>query len=167
MSLSVTAQGLPALIRKIKHVNRTIAKARRQPAHFVDGHILTNAVSVTKSRFPYPGKPSYPLRWRSAAQRQAVMAKLRAENNLPYRRTNRLKKSWDAEKDVQSITIYNDAKDPTTGEFYADYVIGEDQQPFHADTGHVQASDRHWEVVIDDIANGMVGAIIQEMAIDI
>lgn len=39
--------------------------------------------------------PRYPLRWKSERQRRAVMAKLRRNNNLPYRRTGRMIREWE------------------------------------------------------------------------
>lgn len=41
-----------------------------------------------------PGKPTYPLTWRSPKQRRYVMAKLRREGNLPYQRTHGLARGW-------------------------------------------------------------------------
>lgn len=41
-----------------------------------------------------PPSPDYPLVWKSEKQRRYVMAKLRRENNLPYKRTGRLVEGW-------------------------------------------------------------------------
>lgn len=91
-----------------------------------------------------PGKPNYPLRWASAKQRRYVMAKLRAENNIPYQRTHEFVKAWDAkfkfDADGGAFEVEN--KSPI-----ARYVVGEDQQPFHSDTGWLNA-----EEVINDYA---------------
>lgn len=77
----------------------------------------------------YPPKPSYPLRWKSAKQRRYVMAKLRRENNLPYQRTGELGRSY-------GVSLYpNGEISLTTISPYYQYVQGEDQQPFHIDTG--------------------------------
>ncbi len=53
----------------------------------VDGPIMTrlNDTLLTQLRTA-PGPPRYPLKWRSEKQRRFVMAKLRRENNLPYKR---------------------------------------------------------------------------------
>ena len=83
-----------------------------------------------------PASPKYPLRWNSERQRKYVMAKLRRERNLPYRRTGRVLQ-WRLEA-VRSdpmnnggtldIELRNDVP-------YAKYVYGDRQQLFHSDTG--------------------------------
>lgn len=81
-----------------------------------------------------PGRPSYPLRWASAKQRRYVMAKLRREGKLPYPRTHELVKAWDAKfefsEDGGAFAVENTSDK-------ARWVVGEDQQPYHADTGWV------------------------------
>lgn len=72
-----------------------------------------------------PGKPTYPLVWRSPKQRRYVMAKLRREGNLPYQRTHGLARGWKVKAvyapanywAVQEITVTNDAP-------YAGFVVG-------------------------------------------
>lgn len=85
-----------------------------------------------------PGRPHYPLRWKSEKQRRFVMAKLRAEGNLPYQRTGRLEASWyvefEPDADGGLFVVGNEAS-------YARYVVGDDAQPFHLDTGWVQGAD--------------------------
>ena len=41
------------------------------------------------------GDVTYPLDWQSDKQRRYVMAKLRRENNLPYRRTGEHTRAWE------------------------------------------------------------------------
>jgi hypothetical protein len=80
-----------------------------------------------------PGRPRYPLAWASEKQRRYVMAKLRRQNNLPYRRTGALVKSWEAAGEANdnagTVTTRNPAG--MAGYVYAPY----NQQPFHAVTG--------------------------------
>lgn len=79
-----------------------------------------------------PGPPRYPLRWKSAKQRRFVMAKLRREGNLPYQRTDDYINSFDvvgietAEGGILRMVNTHPA---------ARYIGGDDQQPFHIDTG--------------------------------
>jgi len=84
-----------------------------------------------------PGPPKYPLRWKSNRQRRAVMAKLRSEGNLPYQRTHRLVRGWRADyldtSDGGLMRVYNEAP-------YAEFVQGDNAQPFHLDSGWVQAA---------------------------
>lgn len=79
-----------------------------------------------------PGPPKYPLRWASAKQRRFVMAKLRRENNLPYTRTHALVRGYRVVLDVKDdggvFLVENESA-------VARYVVGDDQQPFHIDTG--------------------------------
>lgn len=54
-------------------------------------------VRLRRTLVPRPNNQSdYPLTWRSERQRRYVMAKLRRENNLPYRRTGRMVGGWSA-----------------------------------------------------------------------
>jgi hypothetical protein len=58
-----------------------------------------------------PGlRPSYPIRWDSDKQRRFVLAMLRENDNLPYRRTDELPKGWTIEKaGVNGYKLYNPA----------------------------------------------------------
>jgi hypothetical protein len=107
-----------------------------------------------------PGKPKYPIRWTSERQRRFVMAKLRRENNLPYRRTGALVNAWDVSVNVQQVSrveawraevliflaklgvgslpttppasVIIEVSNPSDVE---QYVTGVNQQGFHQDTG--------------------------------
>lgn len=89
-----------------------------------------------------PGKPRYPIRWTSERQRKFVMAKLRRENNIPYKRTHAYSSAW----------MYQRRRTPSGGLFYVQntaltdtgepleqYIQGDRQQGFHADTGWIRA----------------------------
>lgn len=54
----------------------------------VENYVVRNLVNVS---IP---KPTYPLTWKSPKQRRYVMAKLRKEGNLPYRRTGAFQRGW-------------------------------------------------------------------------
>jgi hypothetical protein len=85
-----------------------------------------------------PGSPRYPLRWKSARQRRYVMAKLRREGNLPYQRTGKLLQSYDVELvDDGSGAILSVVNTSPVARF----VVGDDAQPFHLDTGWIQMAD--------------------------
>jgi hypothetical protein len=73
-----------------------------------------------------PPRPDYPIRWTSERQRRFVLAKLRRENNLPYKRRG-IQRLW-----VITITerdgIYTvSARNPANS---AIYVYGHRQQRF-------------------------------------
>lgn len=85
-----------------------------------------------------PDRPQYPIRWKSDKQRRFVMAKLREEGNLPYQRTHALSKGWKAaaEQDGEGGIMTVSNKSPI-----AQYVQGDDAQPFHLDTGWSQVGN--------------------------
>lgn len=96
-----------------------------------------------------PGPPKYPLRWKSERQRRFVMAKLRRENNLPYRRTGRLAAGWR----VLSNTVGNISEIAITNNVdYMPFVQGDWAQPFHLDTGWPQFAPifTEWEPRLQD-----------------
>lgn len=75
-----------------------------------------------------PGRPHYPLRWKSERQRRAFFATNGFGGGIPYARTGKLEAGWDARftfsGDGGSFVVENDTP-------YARYVVGYDQQPFH------------------------------------
>ena len=85
-----------------------------------------------------PPSAKHPIRWKSDKQRRFVMAKLREEGNLPYQRNHDLRDAWDAkfhfDADGGAFLIENTSP-------IATFVIGDDQQPFHNDTGWLYAPD--------------------------
>lgn len=91
-----------------------------------------------------PPAAKHPIEWASDKQRKFVMAKLRRENNLPYRRTGKLAKMWVVELRGNVIVIENLSA-------IGKYVYGslaQDrsaalrfQQPFHKNTGWQAATD--------------------------
>lgn len=128
--------------RKIGEIAQKVARSRSAQAMLVD--LKTE-----------PGKPTYPLRWKSERQRRFVMAKLRRENNLPYRRTHDLSRAWRIvalipELGVAEIILVNDTP-------YAQFVQGQYQQPYHIDTGwqNVQTINTRY-------ASAITGEYLQE-----
>ncbi len=71
---------LQALAQKAPEL---LIPATAQVAQYVQQQIISDLRAE-------PGPPRYPIRWKSERQRRYVMAKLRRENNLPYRRTHAL-----------------------------------------------------------------------------
>lgn len=101
-----------------------------------------------------PGKPNYPLRWKSERQRKAYFATNGFGHGIPYRRTGKLAKSWDVTFELTGsggeINIVND--DPK-----ARFVQGDDQQPFHIDTGWRAAAPIAVDA-IDEIQDALIEA---------
>lgn len=104
-----------------------------------------------------PGTPKYPLRWASDKQRKFVMAKLRRDNNLPYRRTGKLAAGWQVSIERNGDTFAMVVSNPAS---VAKYVYGSlaqnrnaalrFQQPFHQDTGWQAATDTvsYWQQAV-------------------
>lgn len=113
----------------LQSMTRRLPEKTRRFAKELTADLEQNILAILSQE---PGPPHYPLRWASARQRRYVMAKLRRENNLPYRRTHRLAASWKVESVLGEgnglIEASNDA-------LAAPYVYGPYQQPFHYDTG--------------------------------
>lgn len=78
------------------------------------------------------------LRWKSEKQRRAYFATDGFGNGIPYRRTGQLLESYDVRIDPAgnggSLLITN--SDPS-----APFVVGDDAQPYHLDTGWTQVAD--------------------------
>lgn len=85
-----------------------------------------------------PGRPKYPIRWASEKQRRFVMALLRRQGNLPYKRTGRFVRAWKVElvgKGFDGELI------ATNDSGIEQFITGVRQQPFHKDTGWYQSED--------------------------
>lgn len=68
---------------------------------------LRETAGRVRSRMAETGKPvTYPIDWDSPKQRRFVMAKLRRENNLPYRRTGRYEASWKVKHKPFGATVF-------------------------------------------------------------
>lgn len=99
-----------------------------------------------------PGSPNYPLRWKSEKQRRAFFATNGFGRGIGAPRTHALSRGWRVDIDDSqflNLDVYN-------VENYATYVIGDDQQPFHIDTGWLYAPrilaaerERFEDVLID------------------
>lgn len=84
-----------------------------------------------------PGAPQYPIRWKTERQRRAFFATNGFGRGIPTQRTGELQQGWDYTIDKFSdggtFRIINDVP-------YMRFVEGDDTQPFHLDTGWVQAA---------------------------
>lgn len=85
-----------------------------------------------------PGRPKYPIRWKSERQRRAYFATRGFGHGIPYVRTHKLSQGWrvvldDITASTGVFRIENSA--PETR-----YVQGDDAQPYHLDTGWVQSA---------------------------
>lgn len=93
----------------------------------------------------YPGPVAYPIQWKTRAQQIAVIAKLRAEGNLPYQRTNELRDAWTVEAQSGDAAFPAQISISNSDEKYR-WVEGFNQQPFHQNTGWLVGADVMREV---------------------
>lgn len=156
LAISVSVKGDAQFNRRSANLKRyalIVANAPNtillKPEHF------EAAIKIAQDKYSYPPKPTYPLRWKSRRQQIAVMIKLREEGNLPYRRTNKLAEKWRYVLRRDFALITNEAKDPRTGVYYAPFVIGGFQQPFHADTGWKERSASIEKAIVKPIVEGI------------
>lgn len=92
-----------------------------------------NKYLVEKMRaYPPKATPGTPFIWASDRQRKAVMAKLREQGGPPYQRTQELRNGWKTVGSGYQQIIANETP-------YADYVMGQYQQPGHQARG--------WQVI--------------------
>ena len=84
-----------------------------------------------------PPKPTYPLRWQSPKQRAAFFATNGFGKGIPYQRTGKMNAGWDLETienmNALALLIIN-------SELYTRFVVGDDAQRMHMDTGWRQAA---------------------------
>jgi hypothetical protein len=89
-----------------------------------------------------PGAAKKPIQWTSDKQRRYVMAKLREEDNLPYKRTHQLSEGWESSYVLEGNGIVIIVRNPAPS---AKFVYGSlaknpaqalrFQQQFHRNTG--------------------------------
>lgn len=85
-----------------------------------------------------PGRPRYPIRWKSERQRRAFFATNGFGRDIPTQRTHQLANGW--EVSVQSLAN-GGAIEARNDTVYLRWVEGKDQQPFHSDTEWLLADD--------------------------
>lgn len=131
----------PAIV--LRAVNRTVNR---------------NADDLSRYLRRYPGAPRYPLVWTSERQRRYVLAKLRRENNLPYRRTGRLAAGYKVivvytPATITMIEVRHDSPVPHV------YVKGLKQQKMHTYTGWDRDSETiefYSELMADEVETDLI-----------
>lgn len=112
-----------------------------------------------------PPPPDYPLRWASEKQRRAFFATDGFGRGIGAERTHALSQGWRVDVEGNNffaLHVYNK-------EDYATFVVGDDKQPFHIDTGWLDAApimsdamDAYEDVIIDTyftIADPTIGIL--------
>ena len=86
--MSVKATGAEVVRQGLQDLNAEIPRIGRKGIYDKMRGVLT--------RLRQPGAPSTsPVNWDSEKQRRFVLAKLSAEDNLPYRRTGHIPRAWE------------------------------------------------------------------------
>ena len=114
---------------------------------------------VDERLVPYPGPVRYPIEWKSEKQRRYVMGFVLERDSdgeiIPYQRTYGLQRKWDVRLEGGAIVIVNTSE-------IGRYVFGEDQQPFHANTGWPYAPDIVYDILVDAPVPDLISAMIAE-----
>lgn len=118
--------------RALRQLEEAYAKAPRAVASALQRTVMPNFVRKALEASNYPGPVVYPIEWKSERQRRAFFATNGFGKGIPYKRTGTLKASWFS--DVKQL---DDAVEAEVGNSadYARFVIWENQQPFHRNTG--------------------------------
>lgn len=75
-------------------------------------------------------KPTYPIEWDSEKQKKFVLAKLRKEHNLPYRRTGKTQRGWTLTSLEDGYRLANE--EPAAFFVYGDMFKRKSQSRIHA-----------------------------------
>lgn len=101
----------------LKFLQEKLKTASKRINFYVSRSLVQNSRKRILRRLRKAPSPNtqadYPLKWRSERQRKFVMAKLRRENNLPYRRTGAMVAAWDVRGSSgggnPSLEVFNDS----------------------------------------------------------
>jgi hypothetical protein len=119
--------------------------ARRELRPFVSQRVDQTLRREPPTPFEQAGGPLPYIRWTSRRQYRRVMAKLRAEGNIPYQRSHEYATGWHVTGDytngLTSITVWHDPYPGDDGEDVVQFVGGDRQQGFHQDTGWPNANE--------------------------
>jgi hypothetical protein len=130
VTITVDADILDALGEQVRRAPALVKGAVRRQVN-KERQRLRAELKVT------PGPPKYPLRWKSEKQRRAFFATNGFGKGIPYQRTGKMVDAWD----LQTVNLPDGLEISAVNETaYARFVIGDDAQPFHLDTGWRQAA---------------------------
>lgn len=85
---------LKGVREKTEQVARVLPNLQAHIEVAVARRVEARTISVLRTPPAPNSEADYPLRWKSQKQRRYVIAKLRREGNLPYRRTGALTEAW-------------------------------------------------------------------------
>ena len=121
VQLSVKVRGAELVRQGLEDIAREAPRIGRKRIY----DMMRNVLKLLRT----PGKkPSYPINWDSDRQRRYVLAMLRAQDNLPYRRTDALPRGWEIVSTDKGYRLENPA--PAAVYVYGNYE-GERQSRIH------------------------------------
>lgn len=128
---------------------------------FIEGSILGDVQRKVDAVNVYPGPVVYPIEWTSEKQRRyyfGFVAEYDANGDIiPYERAGTFFDDVAVELDPLSLDLKITNPNPV-----ARYVIGDDQQKFHANTGWENPSEQYLVILIeaqDDIIDAWIEII--------
>ena len=119
------------IIRNLGEINEGVDGIFRR---VVDPHLkkhMRSFMNTQSDMKKYPGPVVYPIEWESEKQRRAFFATDGFGGGIPSRRTGEFFRDYD----VRVNRALAEAAIVNTSE-YADPLVGESQQRFHANTGY-------------------------------
>ena len=133
LSINPNNRVLQQLVEQMERTPKLLKKELKKTLN------KTSNVVKQEMKKEVPQGAKHPIEWTSEKQRRFVMAKLKEEGNLPYRRTNEIVNGWRFR--VNAKGGINIGVEFTNISPKARFVIGGDQQKFHANTGWIHAND--------------------------
>ncbi len=116
--------------QKLARMPQLLQKAYRGEVQ----RVATKALAELRAQ---PGRPKYPIRWKTERQRRAYFATDGFGGGIPSRRSGAVSRGWQwgftSDGNTGTVEIFNDVP-------YTRFVQGDDAQPFHLDTGWPQAA---------------------------
>lgn len=146
-------------LRNLQQVHEIVPDAVEKYTHREVRPFVSQRIDKTLRRDPGPVR--YPIQWTSDKQRRYVMAKLRKEGNLPYKRTWRYVKGWRVRANYKhgltSIAVYHEDE-------VADFIGGRRQQQYHHNTGWANAADTLQDLAFDveDFVQAGLARVVRE-----
>lgn len=144
MDVTVDTDVLDAIAEATQDAPRRMNKAYKRRVKRLRQRILDDLRQ-------YPGPVKYPFRWKSERQRRAYFATDGFGWGIPTVRTHALRDSWTTRiKDQRTGAIFEVENNAP----YARFVVGDDQQPGHLQTGWQSAAQivaRYREQAVDEL----------------
>lgn len=104
--------------------------------------VRSNVPYIKNLMLPYlkanPGPVKYPIKWKTDKQRRAFFASNGFGNGIPTKRTGEIIAAW---RVVNKSRGFKGFLQLVNAHPAVDFVQGEDQQPFHKNTGWVTAQE--------------------------